>query len=156
MIRETMVCTKPSVMSSLLHDLNGGVNSDHPSSCSPTRRTAQHGECGRVRGVHHVVYMLDTHMCQYSLFWYPSQNQQAALWRASENGETEIVQGLLQGGADPNRPDWVRVTYIQELMPRELLPCTQDMYCMILYMHVHVRWFGATCVHTMGTIYHRC
>ena len=41
-----------------------------------------------------------------------SQGQRTALHLASERGHHEIVQLLVEAGADVNRRQWVRVVYI--------------------------------------------
>jgi len=77
---------------------------------------------GRVRGVHHVLYMLDTYVCVSTgfLFWYLSQFQQTALHRASEGGHHETVQLLLERGADPDRQVRMRGVYSSEGWARGL------------------------------------
>ena len=65
----------------------------------------------------HVLYMLDTHVCQYIVMALytdiSSQYQQwTALQVASDNSHHETVQLLLERGADPQGVDQVRVVYI--------------------------------------------
>ena len=83
-----------------------------------------------------------------SVFLYLSQYlQQTALFWASENGHVEIVQLLLDRGADPNTVDDVRIihVYMRVISVHTQVACTSIYYCVVLVLCVFIHVIYISC-----------